>query len=80
MEDKVKLEGMVKKEDKEAMEKIGGKTLKEEKDLGAFLFPIRLEWKIDENALVDTGSDNNTMPYRIYEELGRPEIEKQKEE
>ncbi|GJW20190.1 putative reverse transcriptase, RNA-dependent DNA polymerase [Tanacetum coccineum] len=45
--------------------------LKEKKDPGAFLFPIRL---INESALADTGSDTNTMPYRIYEQLGRDDI------
>ncbi|GJS48208.1 retrovirus-related pol polyprotein from transposon TNT 1-94 [Tanacetum coccineum] len=39
-------------------------------------FPIRLEGKVNENALADTGSDINTMPYRIYEKLGREEIKK----
>ncbi|GJW51565.1 putative reverse transcriptase, RNA-dependent DNA polymerase [Tanacetum coccineum] len=33
-----------------------------------------LEGKINKNALVDTRSDINTMPYRIYEQLGREEI------
>nr|GFB81690.1 hypothetical protein [Tanacetum cinerariifolium] len=35
-----------------------------------------LEGKVNENALADTGSDINTMPYRIYETLGREEIKK----
>ncbi|GJU64173.1 hypothetical protein Tco_1246008 [Tanacetum coccineum] len=48
--------------------------LKEKKDLGAFIFPIRLECLINENALADTRSDINTMPYRIYEQLGRDDI------
>ncbi|GJS64406.1 hypothetical protein Tco_0678970 [Tanacetum coccineum] len=30
-----------------------------------------------ENALADTGSDTNTMPYRIYEQLGRDDIMKE---
>ncbi|GJR37611.1 hypothetical protein Tco_1213295 [Tanacetum coccineum] len=42
----------------------------------AFIFPIRLEGKINENVLADTGSDINTMPYQIYEQLGRKEIKK----
>ncbi|GJS03086.1 ribonuclease H-like domain-containing protein [Tanacetum coccineum] len=29
---------------------------------------------INENALADTGSDTNTMPYRIYEQLGGDDI------
>ena len=71
-----KLEGEVKKKEEEAMMKVKGKTLKEEKDPGAFIFPIRLEGKVNENALADTGSDINTMPYRIYAELGRDDIQK----
>ncbi|GJY77989.1 retrotransposon ORF1 [Tanacetum coccineum] len=51
--------------------------LKEKKDPGAFLFPIRLEDRINENALADTGSDTNTMPYKIYEQLGRDDIMKE---
>ncbi|GKC82287.1 putative reverse transcriptase, RNA-dependent DNA polymerase [Tanacetum coccineum] len=53
------------------MVKVKGQMLKEKKDPGAFLFPIRLEGRVNENALDDTGSDTNTMPYRIYEQLGR---------
>ncbi|GKF63542.1 hypothetical protein Tco_0186990, partial [Tanacetum coccineum] len=36
-----------------------------------------LEGRIDENALADTGSDTNTMPYRIYEQLGKDDIMKE---
>ncbi|GKD52081.1 hypothetical protein Tco_1281057 [Tanacetum coccineum] len=49
---------------------------KEKDDPGAFIFPIRLEWKVNENALADTGSDINTMPYRIFETLGREDMKK----
>ncbi|GKB20826.1 pescadillo [Tanacetum coccineum] len=49
---------------------------KEKDDLGAFIFPIRLEGKVNENALADTWSDINTMPYRINETLGREEMKK----
>ncbi|GJR14596.1 hypothetical protein Tco_0797248 [Tanacetum coccineum] len=45
-------------------------------DPGAFIFPIRLEGQVNENALADTGSDINTMPYRIYKQLGREEMKK----
>ncbi|GJX21208.1 putative ribonuclease H-like domain-containing protein [Tanacetum coccineum] len=34
----------------------------------------QLEVKINLNALVDTGSDINVIPYRIYKELGRGEV------
>ncbi|GJW74107.1 hypothetical protein Tco_0133477 [Tanacetum coccineum] len=30
--------------------------------------------QVNENALVDTGSDINNMPYRIYEQLGREDM------
>ncbi|GJX21755.1 retrotransposon ORF1 [Tanacetum coccineum] len=45
-------------------------------DPGAFIFPIRLEGQVNENALADTGSDINTMPYQIYEQLEREEMKK----
>ncbi|GKD59230.1 DNA-directed DNA polymerase [Tanacetum coccineum] len=64
------------KEEEEVVQRIKGETLKEKDDLGAFIFPIRLEGKVNENALADTGSDINTMPYRIYETLGREEMKK----
>nr|GEU76772.1 hypothetical protein [Tanacetum cinerariifolium] len=35
-----------------------------------------LEGQVNENALADTGSDINTMPYRIYETLGRKDMKK----
>ncbi|GJV91981.1 hypothetical protein Tco_1539794 [Tanacetum coccineum] len=54
-----------------------GQMLKEKKDPGAFIFPIRLEGRINENALADTGSNTNTMPYRIHEQLGRDDIMKE---
>ncbi|GJU43744.1 hypothetical protein Tco_1201010 [Tanacetum coccineum] len=41
----------------------------EKEDPGAFIIPIRLEEKIYLNALADTGSDINVMPYRIYTKL-----------
>ncbi|GKB80414.1 hypothetical protein Tco_0947309 [Tanacetum coccineum] len=53
------------------------RCLEEKKDPGAFIFPIRLEGQINENALADTGSDTNTMPYRIYKQLGRDDIMKE---
>ncbi|GJW73590.1 hypothetical protein Tco_0132960 [Tanacetum coccineum] len=74
--DKVELDGKTVKEDKEAVKRIKGEALKEKEDPGAFIFPIRLEGKINENALADTGSDINTMPYRIFETLGREDMKK----
>ncbi|GJT34640.1 putative reverse transcriptase, RNA-dependent DNA polymerase [Tanacetum coccineum] len=35
-----------------------------------------MEGQVNKNALADIGSDINTMPYRIYEQLGREEMKK----
>ncbi|GJT11479.1 hypothetical protein Tco_0858521 [Tanacetum coccineum] len=43
------------------------------------MIPIRLEGKINLNALSDTSSDINVMPYRVYMELGREELKKCKQ-
>ncbi|GJT44498.1 hypothetical protein Tco_0953213 [Tanacetum coccineum] len=48
----------------------------EKDDPGAFIFPIRLEGKVNENALVDSVSDINTMPYQIFETLGKEDMKK----
>ncbi|GKB55929.1 integrase, catalytic region, zinc finger, CCHC-type containing protein [Tanacetum coccineum] len=74
--DKVELDGMIVKEEEEAIKKVKGEALKEKDNPRAFIFPIKLEGKVNENALADTGSDINTMPYRIYEQLGKEEIKK----
>ncbi|GJT94425.1 hypothetical protein Tco_1089943 [Tanacetum coccineum] len=74
--DKVELDGKIVKEEKEAVKRIKGEALKEIDDPRAFIFPIRLEGQINENALADTGSDINTMSYRIYEQLGREDMKK----
>ncbi|GKD62342.1 retrotransposon ORF1, partial [Tanacetum coccineum] len=74
--DKVELDGMIVKEEEEAIKKVKGEALKEKDDPRAFIFPIRLEGHVKENALADTGSDINTMPYPIYEQLGRKEMKK----
>ncbi|GJU21632.1 agenet domain-containing protein [Tanacetum coccineum] len=74
--DKVELDGKTVKEDKEAVKRIKGEALKEKDDPGAFIFPIRLEGKVNKSALADTGSDINTMPYRIFETLGREYMKK----
>ncbi|GJX36820.1 pescadillo [Tanacetum coccineum] len=74
--DKVELDGKTIKEDEEAVKRIKGEALKEKDDPGAFIFPIRLEGKVNKNALADTGLDINTMPYRIFKTLGREDIKK----
>ncbi|GJZ13862.1 agenet domain-containing protein [Tanacetum coccineum] len=74
--DKVELDGKTVKEDEEAVKRIKGEALKEKEDPGAFIFPIRLEGRVTENALADTGSDINTMPYRIFEKIGREDTKK----
>ncbi|GKD02293.1 hypothetical protein Tco_1177267, partial [Tanacetum coccineum] len=74
--DKVELDGKIVKEEKEAVKRIKGKALKEKDDPRAFIFPIKLEGQVNENALADTGSDINTIPYWIYEQLGREDMKK----
>ncbi|GJT20561.1 hypothetical protein Tco_0890498, partial [Tanacetum coccineum] len=72
--DKMKLDGEMKKEEKEVMIKIKGEALIEKEDPGAFVILIWLEGKINLNALADTGSNINVMPYHVYKELGREEV------
>ncbi|GJR81218.1 ribonuclease H-like domain-containing protein [Tanacetum coccineum] len=72
--DKVELDGKTVKEDEKAVKRIKGEALKEKDDHGAFIFPIRLEGKVNKNALANTGSDINTMPYQIFEMLGREDM------
>nr|GEU30322.1 hypothetical protein [Tanacetum cinerariifolium] len=72
----VELDGKIVKEKEEAIKRIKGKALKEKDNPGAFIFPIRLEGKVNENALADTGSDINTMSYRIYKTLRREKTKK----
>ncbi|GJY47038.1 hypothetical protein Tco_0436101 [Tanacetum coccineum] len=74
--DKIELDGKIVKEEEEAIKKVKGEALKGKDDPGAFIFPIRLEGHVNKNALANTGSDINTMPYRIYEQLGREEMKK----
>ncbi|GJY03930.1 hypothetical protein Tco_0369870 [Tanacetum coccineum] len=65
--DKVGLDGKTVKENEEAVKRIKGEALKEKDDPGAFIFPIRLEGKVNKNALADIGSDINYQAYRIFE-------------
>nr|GEU36372.1 hypothetical protein [Tanacetum cinerariifolium] len=74
--DKVELDGMILKEEEEAIKKVKGDALKEKDDPEAFIFPNRMEVQVNKNALANTWSDINTMPYRIYEQLGREEMKK----
>ncbi|GKE21283.1 hypothetical protein Tco_1432795, partial [Tanacetum coccineum] len=53
--DKVELDGKIVKEEEEGVKRIKGEALKEKDDPGAFIFPIRLEGQVNENALADTG-------------------------
>ncbi|GKF61414.1 hypothetical protein Tco_0181468 [Tanacetum coccineum] len=62
--DKMKLDGEMNKEEKEAITRIKGEALIEKEDPRAFMIPIRMEGKINLNALADTGSNINVMPYR----------------
>nr|GEW69934.1 hypothetical protein [Tanacetum cinerariifolium] len=72
--DKVELDRKTVKEEEDAVKRIKGEALKGKDDPAAFIFPIRLERKVNKNAVADTGSDINTMPYQIYEMLGREEM------
>ncbi|GJV46169.1 hypothetical protein Tco_1430705 [Tanacetum coccineum] len=74
--DKVELDGMIVKEEEEAIKKVNCEALKEKDNPRAFIFPIRLEGQVNKNALANTGSDITTMPYSIYEQLGREEMKK----
>nr|GEW73681.1 hypothetical protein [Tanacetum cinerariifolium] len=67
----VELDEKTVKEEEDAVKRIKREALKEKDNPRAFIFPIKLEGKVNENALADTGSDINTMPYQIYETLGR---------
>ncbi|GKB88693.1 transposase, Ptta/En/Spm, transposase, Tnp1/En/Spm-like protein [Tanacetum coccineum] len=58
----------------EAIKKVMGEALKEKEDSGAFVIPIHLEAKINLNALADTSSEINVMPFRIYAKFGRDEV------
>ncbi|GJY48663.1 hypothetical protein Tco_0438619 [Tanacetum coccineum] len=73
--DKNKLDEAIKDEQKESIKRVKGEALIEKEDPGAFIFPIRLEGKINLNGVADTDSEVNVMPYRIYMDLGC-EIEK----
>ncbi|GKC16081.1 reverse transcriptase domain-containing protein [Tanacetum coccineum] len=73
--DKMKLDGEMSKEERKGIIKVKGEALIEREDPGVFVIPIRLEGKINLNALADIGSDINVMPYRVYEELGREDEE-----
>ncbi|GJV86224.1 hypothetical protein Tco_1530162 [Tanacetum coccineum] len=73
--DKVELDGKIVKEE-EAVKRINGEALKEKDDPGAFIFPIRFKGQFNENALADTRLDINTMPFRIYVQLGRDDMKK----
>ncbi|GJV41167.1 hypothetical protein Tco_1419607, partial [Tanacetum coccineum] len=50
----MELDGKTVKEDEEAVKRIKEEALKDKDDPGAFIFPIILEGKVNENALADT--------------------------
>ncbi|GKB59394.1 ribonuclease H-like domain-containing protein, partial [Tanacetum coccineum] len=74
--EKMKLDEEIKEEEKEVVKRVKEEALIEKDDPGAFIFLIRLEGKINLNALADTGSKINVMRYRIYMELGRDRVKK----
>ncbi|GKD47501.1 hypothetical protein Tco_1276477, partial [Tanacetum coccineum] len=71
----MKLDEEMSIEEEEAINKIKGEALIENEDPRAFVILIRLEGKINLNALADTGSNINVLPYCVYEELGRDDAE-----
>ncbi|GJT44877.1 retrovirus-related pol polyprotein from transposon TNT 1-94 [Tanacetum coccineum] len=74
--DKFKLDGEFKLEEEIVGEELikGYKAIKEKEDPGVFMLPIRLEGKYNYHALVDTGSNINMVPCRIYELMDRDKI------
>ncbi|GKA04784.1 retrotransposon ORF1 [Tanacetum coccineum] len=52
----------------------GYKAIREKTNPGVLVLPIRLKGKYNYCALVDTRSNINVMPYRIYELLGRDKV------
>ncbi|GJR04090.1 hypothetical protein Tco_0527074 [Tanacetum coccineum] len=72
--DKMELDGEMKKPEEGRIIKVKGEALIEKEDPRAFVILIRLEAKINLNALADTGSDINVMPYRVYKELDKEEV------
>ncbi|GKB40128.1 hypothetical protein Tco_0885070 [Tanacetum coccineum] len=74
--DKNKLDEAMKDEQKESIKRVKGEALIEKENPGAFIFPIRLEGKINLNGLADTCFEVNVMPYRIYMDLGREKVKK----
>ncbi|GKA31265.1 hypothetical protein Tco_0717570, partial [Tanacetum coccineum] len=63
--DKIELDGKIIKEEEEAVKRIKGEALKEIDDPREFIFPIRLEGHVNQNALTNIGSDINTMPFWV---------------
>nr|GEV69237.1 hypothetical protein [Tanacetum cinerariifolium] len=72
--DMMKLDG-INKEEEESIIKVKGEALIEKEDPRAFVNPIRREGKINLNALTNTGLDINIIPYRVYKDLGREEVQ-----
>ncbi|GKC37600.1 reverse transcriptase domain-containing protein, partial [Tanacetum coccineum] len=74
--DKLKLDGEFELEEEIVREQLirEYKSIKEKEDPECFILTICLEGKLDFHALVDTGSNRNMMPYRIYELLDREKV------
>ncbi|GJV95369.1 hypothetical protein Tco_1546946, partial [Tanacetum coccineum] len=65
----------MKKEEEEVIIGIKREALIEKEDPRVSVIPIWLEGKINLNALADTSSDINVMPYRFYKEPGQEEVQ-----
>nr|GEV75344.1 hypothetical protein [Tanacetum cinerariifolium] len=59
--DKVELDGKTIKEEEDAVKRIKGEALKEKDDPSVFIFPIRLEGKVNKNALANIGKGAGTQ-------------------
>ncbi|GJV90804.1 hypothetical protein Tco_1538617 [Tanacetum coccineum] len=74
--DKLKLDGEFELEEEIIGEELikRYKAIKEKEDPGVFMLHIRLEGKYNYRSLVDTVSNINMLPYRIYELLERDKV------
>ncbi|GJR06956.1 MDIS1-interacting receptor like kinase 2-like protein [Tanacetum coccineum] len=78
---KLKLDGEFKLEEEITGEELINryKAIKEKEDPRVFMLPIHLEGKYNYRSLVDTGSNINMLPYRIYELLERDKVKPKSE-
>nr|GEU64468.1 ribonuclease H-like domain-containing protein [Tanacetum cinerariifolium] len=78
--DKVELDGKTVKEEEDAVKRIKGEALKEKVDHGAFIFPIKLEGKVNKNALAAPGVYHQTYRAVRFDVLRTTESDSDDEE